>query len=147
MGEGNKKLSKRDPESHLAMYKENGYLPEGLVNYLGLLGWSLGGDQEFFSAAQMAEAFEISRVNPNPARFDLKKCTAINADWIRAISVDDLAQRMVVPFLQRAVCWGAPHRGAGEDDPGGHSAGARADGDLCSRHRGCWDSCWCPMRT
>ncbi len=106
MGEGNKKLSKRDPESHLAMYKENGYLPEGLVNYLGLLGWSLGGDQEFFSAAQMAAAFEISRVNPNPARFDLKKCTAINADWIRAISMDDLAQRMV-PFLQRAGVLGA----------------------------------------
>ena len=107
MGEGNKKLSKRDPESHLAMYKENGYLPEGLVNYLGLLGWSPGGDEEFFSLAQMAAAFEISRVNPNPARFDLKKCTAINGDWIRALSVDDLAQR-VVPFLQKSGIVGEP---------------------------------------
>jgi glutamyl-tRNA synthetase len=101
MGEGNRKLSKRDPESSLLMYRREGYLPEGLLNYLALLGWSLGGDQEFFSMAQMAEAFEISRVNPNPARFDLKKCTAINADWIRALSVPDLTER-IVPFLVEA---------------------------------------------
>jgi glutamyl-tRNA synthetase len=100
MGEGNRKLSKRDPESHLAMYRDNGYLPEGLVNYLALLGWSIGGDREFFSLAEMAEAFELARVNPNPARFDLKKCRAINGDWIRALTPADLAARMI-PFLQR----------------------------------------------
>ena len=49
MGEGNKKLSKRDPQSSLNMYREEGYLPEGLVNYLALLGWSMGEDREFFS--------------------------------------------------------------------------------------------------
>ncbi|MFM9049763.1 MAG: glutamate--tRNA ligase, partial [Actinomycetota bacterium] len=49
MGEGNKKLSKRDPESSLLMYRENGYLPEALLNYLALLGWSMGEDREFFS--------------------------------------------------------------------------------------------------
>ena len=49
----------------------------------------------------MAEAFEISRVSPNPARFDLKKCTAINGDWIRSLSPEALAER-IVPFLQRA---------------------------------------------
>lgn len=101
MGEGNKKLSKRDPESSLLMYRETGYLPEGLLNYLALLGWSLGDDIEFFSLAQMAAAFEVSRVSPNPARFDLKKCTAINADWIRALTPEDLASRLV-PFLQKA---------------------------------------------
>ena len=100
MGEGNRKLSKRDPESHLAMYRDNGYLPEGLVNYLALLGWSIGADREFFSLTEMAEAFELDRVNPNPARFDLKKCRAINGDWIRALTPADLAGRMV-PFLQR----------------------------------------------
>ena len=106
MGEGNKKLSKRDPESSFAMYVENGYLPEGLANYLALLGWSIGEDREFFSLAEMAEGFDISRVNPNPARFDLKKCTAINADWIRALSTDDLARRLI-PFLQRDEVLGA----------------------------------------
>jgi glutamyl-tRNA synthetase len=101
MGEGNKKLSKRDPQSSLLMYREEGYLPEGLLNYLALLGWSMGEDREFFSLGEMAEAFDISRVSPNPARFDLKKCTAINADWIRAISAQELATRLV-PFLQEA---------------------------------------------
>ncbi len=101
MGEGNRKLSKRDPESSLLMYQEQGYLPEGLLNYLALLGWSMGDDVEFFSKAQMAEAFDLSRVNPSPARFDLKKCTALNGDWIRALPEPDLAAR-IVPYLQRA---------------------------------------------
>ena len=100
MGEGNKKLSKRDPESSLNMYRENGYLPEGLVNYLALLGWSIGDDREFFGKDEMAQHFEISRVNPNPARFDLKKCTAINGDWIRFLPEDEIARRLV-PYLQR----------------------------------------------
>lgn len=102
MGEGNKKLSKRDPESSLSMYRNQGFLPEGLLNYLALLGWSMGDDQEFFSIEQMAAAFEISRVNPNPARFDLKKCTAINADWIRSLTPDQLLER-ILPYLQTAA--------------------------------------------
>jgi len=100
MGEGNKKLSKRDPESSLQMYRDEGYLPEGLTNYLALLGWSPGGDVEFFSKQQMAEAFTLDRVNPNPARFDLKKCTAINGDWIRHLGADELVDRLV-PYLVR----------------------------------------------
>jgi glutamyl-tRNA synthetase len=101
MGEGNKKLSKRDPESNLFWYRDNGYLPEALVNYLALLGWSMGEDREFFSLNDMASAFDITRVSANPARFDLKKCTAINGDWIRAISADDCAGRLI-PFLSSA---------------------------------------------
>ncbi|HVQ87932.1 MAG TPA: glutamate--tRNA ligase [Actinomycetes bacterium] len=101
MGEGNKKLSKRDPESSLSMYVEQGYLPEGLTNYLALLGWSLSEDRDRFSLAEMVEAFDISRVNPSPARFDIKKCTALNADWIRTLSVDDLVGRLE-PLLERA---------------------------------------------
>ena len=101
MGEGNKKLSKRDPESSLLMYREEGYLPEALLNYLALLGWSMGEDREFFSLPEMAAAFDVSRVSPNPARFDLKKCTAINGDWIRSLPPDDLGRR-IVPFLRHA---------------------------------------------
>jgi len=100
MGEGNKKLSKRDPQSNFNMYVEQGYLPEAMANYLALLGWSIGDDREFFSLTEMAEHFEIGRVNASPARFDIKKCTAINGDWIRALDVEDLAARMI-PFLQR----------------------------------------------
>jgi glutamyl-tRNA synthetase len=101
MGEGNRKLSKRDPESSLAHYRRLGFLPEGLLNYLALLGWSPGEDREFFSLQEMADVFEVSRVNPNPARFDVRKATAINADWVRHISAEDLTQRLV-PFLQEA---------------------------------------------
>ncbi len=100
MGEGNKKLSKRDPEANLFWYRDNGFLPEALVNYLALLGWSIGDDREFFSLAEMGEVFDVARVNPNPARFDLKKCTAINGDWIRTLTPEDLAARLL-PFLQR----------------------------------------------
>ena len=101
MGEGDKKLSKRDPESSLQWYRDEGYLPEALLNYLALLGWSMGEDREFFGKDEMAAAFSLERVSPNPARFDLKKCTAINGDWIRALDPADLAQR-IVPFLVRA---------------------------------------------
>ena len=101
MGEGNKKLSKRDPESSLQWYRDEGYLPEALLNYLALLGWSMGEDREFFGKDEMAAAFSLERVSPNPARFDLKKCTAINGDWIRALDPADLAQR-IVPVLVRA---------------------------------------------
>ena len=101
MGEGNKKLSKRDPESSLHMYRENGYLPEALLNYLALLGWSMGNDVEFFDKEAMAAAFTLERVNPNPARFDLKKCTALNGDWIRELSVESLIARLT-PLLHEA---------------------------------------------
>jgi len=101
MGEGNKKLSKRDPQADFNTYVQQGYLPEAMANYLALLGWSIGEDREFFSLAEMAEHFDISTVNASPARFDIKKCTAINGDWIRNLQVEDLADRMT-PFLQRA---------------------------------------------
>jgi len=101
MGEGNKKLSKRDPESSLAMYRSKGYLPEALLNYLALLGWSMGNDVEFFSPKELTEAFTLERVNPNPARFDLKKCTSVNGDWIRHIPESDLCDRLV-PFMESA---------------------------------------------
>jgi glutamyl-tRNA synthetase len=99
MGEGNKKLSKRDPQSHLLLYRERGFLPEGLLNYLALLGWAISEDRDVFGMDEMVEAFRLERVNPNPARFDLKKCEAINATHLRALDTEDLAQRMV-PYLQ-----------------------------------------------
>ncbi|GAB2459711.1 glutamate--tRNA ligase [Nocardioides hungaricus] len=101
MGEGNKKLSKRDPESHLFLYRDQGFLPEGLLNYLALLGWAIAADRDVFSMAEMVEAFDIGDVNPNPARFDLKKAEAINAAHMRLLSLDELTDR-VLPFLKDA---------------------------------------------
>ncbi|MEV8409605.1 glutamate--tRNA ligase [Streptomyces niveus] len=87
MGEGNKKLSKRDPQASLNLYRERGFLPDGLLNYLSLLGWSFSADQDVFTRAEMVGAFEIGDVNANPARFDLKKAEAINADHIRQLDM------------------------------------------------------------
>ncbi|GAA4284888.1 glutamate--tRNA ligase [Brevibacterium daeguense] len=101
MGQGNKKLSKRDPESNLFLHRDNGFIREGLINYLALLGWSIGPDRDVFSVEEFVEAFDIADVNPNPARFDVKKATAINADHIRMLDEADFTQRMV-PYLQRA---------------------------------------------
>ncbi len=103
MGEGNKKLSKRDPQSSLNLYREEGFLPEGLLNYLALLGWSMGEDREFFSKEQMAAAFSLDRVSANPARFDLKKCTSINGDWMRALPTEELARRVQLVLVERGV--------------------------------------------
>ena len=107
MGEGNKKLSKRDPQAHVAMYREQGFLPEGLMNYLALLGWAIAPDRDVFSLEEMVEAFDLGDVNPNPARFDLKKAEAINADHMRRLTVDDLTHR-VLPFLKQAQVVGDP---------------------------------------
>ena len=101
MGEGNKKLSKRDPESNLFHHRDNGFIPEGFINYLALLGWSIAADRDIFSVDELIEAFDIHDVLPNPARFDVKKATAINADHIRMLDVEDFAQRLV-PYLQAA---------------------------------------------
>ena len=100
MGEGNKKLSKRDPESNLLLHKAAGMIPEGLNNYLALLGWSIAADRDIFSMEEMAQAFDISDVNPNPARFDQKKAIAINAEQIRLLDGEDFRNRLV-PFLHR----------------------------------------------
>ncbi|MBC7725544.1 MAG: glutamate--tRNA ligase [Burkholderiaceae bacterium] len=102
MGEGNKKLSKRDPESNLFLHRERGFLPEGLINYLSLLGWSLTHDRDVFSIAEMVAAFDVVDVNPNPARFDLKKAESINGDHIRALDVDEFARRLL-PYLGELV--------------------------------------------
>ncbi|MFG2179235.1 glutamate--tRNA ligase [Streptomyces abikoensis] len=92
MGEGNKKLSKRDPQASLNLYRERGFLRDGLLNYLSLLGWSLSADQDLFSMDEMVAAFDIKDVNANPARFDLKKAEAINADHIRRLDVKTFAE-------------------------------------------------------
>ncbi|MFD3591423.1 glutamate--tRNA ligase [Nocardia sp. NPDC058640] len=94
MGQGNKKLSKRDPESNLFLHRDRGFIPEGLLNYLALLGWSIGEDRDVFSMAEMVAAFDISTVNSNPARFDQKKADAINAEQIRLLEPADFAERL-----------------------------------------------------
>nr|WP_236123541.1 glutamate--tRNA ligase [Cellulomonas palmilytica] len=101
MGEGNKKLSKRDPESNLFLHRENGFTPEGLLNYLSLLGWGLSADRDIFTVDELVAAFDVHDVNPNPARFDLKKAEAINSAHVRMLAPDDFRDRLV-PYLHHA---------------------------------------------
>ncbi len=101
MGQGNKKLSKRDPESSLFLHRENGFIPEGLLNYLALLGWSLSADQDIFSSEELVKAFDVTDVLSNPARFDVKKAEAINGTHVRMLEPEDFRNRLV-PYLQAA---------------------------------------------
>lgn len=106
MGEGNKKLSKRNPESNLFLHRDRGFIPEGLLNYLALLGWSIGPDRDIFSLDELAATFDVENVNPNPARFDQKKADAINAAHIRMLDPNDFQTRLV-PYLQSAGVLGS----------------------------------------
>ncbi|MDX1884923.1 glutamate--tRNA ligase [Mycolicibacterium sp. 120270] len=98
LGEGTKKLSKRDPQSNLFLHRDRGFIPEGLLNYLALLGWSIADDRDVFSLDEMVEAFDVVDVNSNPARFDQKKADALNADHIRLLTEDDFTQRLRAYF-------------------------------------------------
>jgi len=107
MGADNAKLSKRNGETSIAWYREQGFLPEALCNYLALLGWSPGDDRENLTLAELTELFTIERVNSNPARFDMKKLENINGDKIRALTLNDF-YTWSLPFLQRAKVVSTP---------------------------------------
>ncbi|TDK91738.1 glutamate--tRNA ligase [Mycolicibacterium mucogenicum] len=94
LGDGNKKLSKRDPQSNLFLHRDRGFIPEGLLNYLALLGWGIADDNDLFSLDEMVAAFDVADVNSNPARFDQKKADAINAEHIRRLAPEDFAARL-----------------------------------------------------
>jgi glutamyl-tRNA synthetase len=98
LGEGTKKLSKRDPQSNLFLHRDRGFIPEGLLNYLALLGWSIADDRDVFSLDEMVAAFDVTDVNSNPARFDQKKAEALNADHIRLLAEDDFTERLRAYF-------------------------------------------------
>lgn len=98
LGEGTKKLSKRDPQSNLFLHRNRGFLPEGLLNYLALLGWSIAPDRDVFSLAEMVRAFDVVDVNSSPARFDQKKADAINAEHIRRLDPAEFTGRLRVFF-------------------------------------------------
>ena len=108
-GRGQLKNVQARPGVPLNMYRESGYPPEGLTNYLALLGWSIGDDRESSFGTTMA-TLEVSRVNPNPARFGPPKCRAINGDWIRFLPADEIGRRLV-PCLRGRSGGGSTHRG------------------------------------
>ncbi len=108
MGADNAKLSKRNGEVSIAWYRDKGFLPEAICNYLALLGWSPGDDRENVTMKELCELFTVEKVNSSPARFDMKKLEAINGDKIRALTIEDFLS-WVLPFLIKAgVISGTP---------------------------------------
>ncbi|MFB9730784.1 MULTISPECIES: glutamate--tRNA ligase [Ornithinimicrobium] len=112
LGEGSKKLSKRDPQSDLFRHRERGFVREGMINYLALLGWAIGPDRDVFTPDELVAAFDVHDVNPNPARWDQKKAEAINADHLRMLPLAEFTSRLL-PVLREAGVLG-PQSGMGE---------------------------------
>jgi glutamyl-tRNA synthetase len=102
-GEDGKPLSKRNGEVSIAHYRREGYLPEAMANYLSLLGWSLDAEREVFTLSEMVEAFDVTRVSKNPARFDVKKLDAINGEHIRLLDPADFEARLLKALQQGHV--------------------------------------------
>jgi glutamyl-tRNA synthetase len=101
MGADNAKLSKRNGEVSIAWYRDKGFLPEAICNYLALLGWSPGDDREDLTMKELCELFTVEKVNSSPAKFDMKKLEAINGDKIRALTIDHFLE-WALPFLIKA---------------------------------------------
>lgn len=98
-----KKLSKRDESiiQFIEQYRNLGYLPEAIINYLALLGWSPGGEQEIFTKEELVEAFSLDRVSKSGAIFDTEKLAWMNGHYIKHADVDRLTE-MAIPHLQQA---------------------------------------------
>jgi glutamyl-tRNA synthetase len=105
------KISKRkNPAARLTWFQEQGYLPEALLNFLGLLGYSLPSGEEVFTFAEMSESFDWGRVNTVGPVFDLDKLGWLNGHYVRELTEQDFAER-ALPFLQRAGLVGDPASG------------------------------------
>jgi glutamyl-tRNA synthetase len=103
LGPDRKPLSKRHGSTSVQAFREQGYLPEALVNYLALLGWSPGDDREMVTRAELIEAFDLQRVSSNPAAFDTEKLTWLNERYIQSLDEDDLASRCVHFLVEAGV--------------------------------------------
>jgi glutamyl-tRNA synthetase len=109
-----KKLSKRRDDVSIADYREKGYLPEAMVNYLALLGWGPPDDVEERPIAEIAKLFALEDVNKAPAFFDLKKLEFINASYLRALSKEDFMERVTPWVSAEAAPWPAENFDAGK---------------------------------
>jgi glutamyl-tRNA synthetase len=100
-GPDGQKLSKRHGATRVAEFREKGYLPEALVNYVALLGWSYDATSELFSLAELERLFSLERLNKASAQFDYKKLDWFNGLYIRKLDPQRLGE-LLLPFLQRA---------------------------------------------
>ena len=117
LGEDKKKLSKRHGAVSVSEYRDAGYLPDAVVNFLSLLGWQTGDDQEFFTRAELMERFSLDQVHKRDTVFDLRKFEWLNGQHIMARSNEEL-WTLAKPFLIRAGVIGG---GLDDGQPGGQA--------------------------
>jgi glutamyl-tRNA synthetase len=101
------KMSKRSGGTVVQEYRERGFLPEALNNYLALLGWTPAENREIFALDELVELFELERLSDSPSRFDSQKLNWLNNQWIQKLETEDLASRFL-PFLSRDGLVGSP---------------------------------------
>ena len=126
LGEDKKKLSKRHGASSVSEYRDAGYLSDAVVNFLSLLGWQTGDDQEFFTRAELMERFSLDQVHKRDTVFDLKKFEWLNGQHIMALSNEDL-WTLAQPYLKREGLVGERPRGGEKTDC--HSDRQSVDGN------------------
>ncbi|MGC2190917.1 MAG: glutamate--tRNA ligase [Candidatus Dormiibacterota bacterium] len=101
LGQDHSKLSKRHGAQTVSEFRELGYLPEALVNFLAFLGWSPGTEEEIFTLPELRQRVTFDRLQSSPAILDQQRLDYLNGVWIRKLPVDQLAQR-IQPFLPQA---------------------------------------------
>ncbi len=102
MRDAHKKLSKRDGDASYEDFINKGYLKEAVLNYIALLGWSPGGEQEIFTLDEMIEAFDIKGISKSPAIFDPQKLDWLNGEYIRKLSPEAFYEK-ALPYLEKAI--------------------------------------------
>lgn len=105
LNKDHKKYSKRNGDGMVEDFIERGYLPEGLINYLALLGWSPDSEEEIFTMKELADQFTFDRVNKTGAVFDVRKLDWVNGHYVREMSVEDLA-KAIKPYCIEAGFFG-----------------------------------------
>ena len=108
LGTDKKKLSKRHGITSVTEYERLGYLPDAMVNFLALLGWSPGGDREVMSRGELIEAFSLDGISGGAAVFDPEKLDWVNAQYLAKTGADELVN-LVKPLLQAAGLWSSEY--------------------------------------
>ncbi|WP_020614246.1 glutamate--tRNA ligase [Sediminispirochaeta bajacaliforniensis] len=101
MGKDGQKLSKRHGATAVREFRKAGYLPEALINYVSLIGWSYDGEREFFTKEELEKLFSLEKINKAPGVFDYRKLEWFNGQYIRRMNDTKLVERML-PFLEKA---------------------------------------------
>ncbi len=99
IGKDGKKLSKRHGSTSLIQFREGGYIPEGLINYVTLVGWSFDDKREFFTKEEFKELFDLKKINKSAGTFDYKKLDWFNGQYLRKLS-DDKLEELLIPILE-----------------------------------------------